>query len=203
MKIYIDFDGTIFDTDKYLANAVKIFNKHGITNEIYEETKKNIFNSEQLFNINKLTDYFIDKYNCNNKLKYEINSLLNKSYIYSDCFECLKKLKNNGYTLYLLTFGDEENQKMKINSSNISKYFDDIIITQKDKSELNIDYKNSIFIDNNPYIIEKIYKTNAKKIIRIRRKSDKYAKVESNILDMVECENFNNILKIMKGDSFN
>jgi len=34
MKIYIDFDGTLFDTDKYENDFIKIYNKYGI-NKIY------------------------------------------------------------------------------------------------------------------------------------------------------------------------
>ena len=52
-----------------------------------------------------------------------------------------------GYDLYLLTYGHKNYQRKKINSSNISSFFKNIIITEEDKSKLDIDYENSIFID--------------------------------------------------------
>ena len=57
------------------------------------------------------------------------------------------------------------------------KYFKDIIITNKDKSKLNIDYTNGIFIDNNPLELEKFYNSNSINLIRIKRDTDKYFKV--------------------------
>ena len=86
-----------------------------------------------------------------------------------------------------------------INSSNISKYFNEIIITDKDKSELNIDYRNSIFIDNNPLEIEKFCGSKAKIVIRIRRDNDRYSKYECNRVNVIECKDFNEVVKYLKG----
>ncbi len=87
--------------------------------------------------------------------------------------------------------------------SNISSFFKDIIITEKDKSKLGIDYENSIFIDNNPIEIERFHNSKAKRIIRIIRDNDKYAKDVCNVLNVIECNNFYQIVEMLQGGFIN
>ena len=199
MKIYIDFDGTLFDTDKYNQDFINLFNKYGITNETFINERDAIFNKDNLFDLYKLAEHLIKKYNLNKEIKSKILNILNTSYIYPEIFECLNILNNKKYKLYILTYGNIKFQETKINCSNISKYFKEILITEKDKSKLNIDYEKSIFIDNNPEEIIKFKKAGAKKIIRIKRKSDKYSKKNCNIDGIHECKDFNEIIKLMEG----
>lgn len=203
MKIYIDFDGTLFNTDKYKEDIINILNDYGIDKMIFEEVKKIFYINNKVFDIIDVVDYFIDKYNIDNSLKDKINGLLNNSYIYSDVIENLKILLDMGYELYLLTYGHQNYQRKKINSSNIFDYFKDIIITEKDKSKLDIDYENSIFIDNNPIEIKRFHNSNAKKIIRIIRENEKYSKEVCNVLNVIECNSFYHIVEILRGDFIN
>ena len=94
----------------------------------------------------------------------------------------------------LLTLGNKNFQQKKIYSSNINKYFKDIIITDKDKSKLNINYSNSIFIDNNPIELKKFYNSKDKYLIRIKRDTDKYSKLNLDINNIPEYKDFNELL---------
>lgn len=199
MKIYIDFDGTVFNTDKYSEDFMKIFNEYGINKLLFEQAKKILFDDEKLFNISEIVDFFIDEYNVDSSLKIKIDKLLNDLYVYSDVVDCLNILTNYGYELYLLTYGNDTFQRIKINASNLSRFFKDIIITEKDKSKLNIDYKNSIFIDNNPLEIKKFNDAGAKKTIRIRRDNEKFSNIQYSNLNSFDCKNFNEIIKLLKG----
>jgi len=203
MKIYIDFDGTLFNTDKYTEDFMNILNDYGIDKALFNEVNDKLCGNNKLFNINVIVDYFVTKYNIDNSLKDKIGNLLNDSYVYSDVVECLNVLINSGYELYLLTYGDDDFQRLKINASNLSKYFKEIIITEKDKSKLDIDYNNNIFIDNNPNEIEKFYASNARKIIRIRRDNDKFANNQCNISNVAQCSDFNQIVDFLKGGFIN
>lgn len=200
MQTYIDFDGTLFDTDKYVDDFMNIFSEYGITKVEFEEAKKILFHNDELFNIIKITNYLMKKYNVSDELKEKILALLDKSYLYPEVLDCLDVLISSGYELNILTYGDKEFQKMKVQSTNLSKYLKEIIITDEDKSKLNLDYKHSIFIDNSPIEVEKFYEAGAKKIIRIRRSIDKYSKIDSNILGLIECEDFNQVVELMKGE---
>ena len=203
MKIYIDFDGTLFNTDKYTKDFMSILNDYGIDKAFFDEVNHMVCGNNKLFNINVIVDYFISKYNIDDSLKVKIDNLLNDSYVYSEVVECLNILIDRGFELYLLTYGDDEFQKLKINASNISKYFKKIIITEKDKSKLDIDYENGIFIDNNPFEIERFNNSNAKKIIRIRRDNDKFSNTGCNISNVAQCSDFNQLIDFLKGGFMN
>ena len=183
MKIYLDFDGTLFNTDKFYQDYLVILNKYNISSFKIEKMKKELFTNRR-FNLDILTDYIISKYNIKN-LKQEVESLYNNSYVFEDVILFLEKYKN--YNLILLTLGDIDYQNRKIESSNLSKYFQDIIITDGDKSQLDINYKDNLFIDNNPKELIK-FQNNGGKIIRIRRIEDKYSVIDLD--NVLEYKNF-------------
>ena len=191
MNIYIDFDGTLFDTEKFY---VYFFNRYNvglikympikvslaIYNDFIDLCKKynvsesNVFNlrnkTPKLFNLDDLALEIKEKYNLDDNYIKEVNLLYNKKYLYSDVMEFLEKYHQK-YNLYILSFGETKYQNKKINCCHFKKYFKDIIITTN-KGDLNIDYVNSWFIDNNPKEIEKLHNAGANKIIRIKRKDD-------------------------------
>ena len=186
MKIYIDFDGTLFNTDKFYQDYLDILNKYNISSLEIDEMKKELFTNRR-FNLDILTDYIISKYNIKN-LKQEVEFLYNNSYVFEDVIPFLEKYKN--YNLILLTLGDIDYQNRKIESSNLSKYFQDIIITDVDKSQLDINYKDNLFIDNNPKELNR-FQNNGGKIIRIRRIEDKYSVIDLD--NVLEYKNFFNL----------
>lgn len=183
MKIYIDFDGTLFNTDKFYQDYLTILNKYNISSFEIEKMKKELFKNKR-FNLDILIDYIIGKYNIKN-LKQEVETLYNNSYVFEDVIPFLEKYKN--YNLILLTLGDIDYQNRKIESSKLSKYFQDIIITDVYKSQLDINYKDNLFIDNNPKELIK-FQNKGGKIIRIRRIEDKYSLIDLD--NVLEYKNF-------------
>ena len=183
MKIYIDFDGTLFNTDKFYQDYLTILNKYNISSFEIEKMKKELFKNKR-FNLDILIDYIIGKYNIKN-LKQEVETLYNNSYVFEDVIPFLEKYKN--YNLILLTLGDIDYQNRKIESSKLSKYFQDIIITDVYKSQLDINYKDNLFIDNNPKELIKFLNKGGK-IIRIRRIEDKYSLIDLD--NVLEYKNF-------------
>ena len=115
-------------------------------------------------------------------------------YLFNDSVSFLKKLKSNGHKLYMLSYGgnDLQYQISKIYSCNIVNYFDGIFITKDLKFNIKIDYSNGIFIDDNPRDLIGLYSKNAKKVIRLRRKNQKYSSEDLNI-NIEEYENFDEI----------
>ena len=176
MNIYIDFDGTLFDTDKFYKDFLAICNLYNVN-----ETK--VFNirneSHDLFNLDDLALKIKDRYNLDDTFINNVNKLYNAKYLYDDVIDFLEKYYKK-YNLFLLTFGEVKYQTKKIDCTNLKKYFKDIIITS-DKGKENIDYQNSWFIDNNPREIEKIYNAGATRIIRIKRKDDSHFSLICNV----------------------
>lgn len=204
IKIYLDFDGTIYNSTKLYNEFINIFIKHNINIDYLENIIKEYYQKEKNYII--LAKKIIKDNNLDISILNEINNLYSNKLLFKDAIPFLEKYYKK-YDLILLTLGNKEYQLKKINSINITKYFKDIIITNKDKSKLDIDYQNGIFIDNNPLELEKFYKSKAKYLIRIKRKTDKYSKLNLNINNIPEFNDFKELLNsnyIDKiGDEFN
>lgn len=187
MKIYIDFDGTLFNSTKLYNNFIKTFNKYNIKTSY----TKNILLKNK--NYDTATKKIINEFNLDKSIYKELNNIYSKNLLFKDTIPFLEKYYQK-YDLILLTLGTKSYQNKKINSTNISKYFKEIIITNKDKSKLDINYKNEIFIDNNPLELKKFYNSKAKYLIRIKRKTDKYSKLNLDINNIPEFNSFTELL---------
>lgn len=183
-KLYIDFDGTLYNTDKLTKNFIELCQKYDLT----EEEKNKLVEQFSAINIFLDMDEFIksiqNEYKLADTILKDIEKLYSLSYIYKDVESSLQKLKeSNKYEMYILTYGSVFHQQKKIQASKIGKYFKDIIIVTKNKATLKeVDYKNGIFIDNNPLEIAGFLNAKAKNVIRIRRPSDKYSSQDSKSL---------------------
>ena len=189
MKIYIDFDGTLFNSKKHYNKYTTIFKEYNIDikkilNKIYEKEK----------NFDSIAKKIIKEYNLNSTIYEELDKIYSKKLIFKDAIPFLEEYSKK-HDLILLTLGNINYQNKKIKHSNISKYFKDIIITNKDKSTLDIDYENGIFIDNNPLELKKFYNSKAKHLIRIKRDSDKYSKLDLDIENIPEFTDFDELTK--------
>ena len=200
MNYYIDFDNTLYNTPLLLEKLLEC-----ITNIICNEKKlyhldvlnecKEMFGKDKINNIYELSEYFANKYNIDpTKIIAKVNDIIlnGESFVFEDVKPFLEKLcqKNN---LYLLTHSiDNKYQANKISGSGIANYFDAIIITNNPKYELDIDYSNGIFIDDNPDDLLGLYNKKANKVIRLRRKENKYSSKDLDI-HIEEYTDFNSI----------
>lgn len=200
MNYYIDFDNTLYNTplltQKMLdsisesAYLQKDVNKQ----DILEECKL-MFNREHIYNIYELARYFSNKYNL--KVQPVIdninNIILNSSdLVFKDSITFLEKLHSENHNIFLLSYsnGNLDYQAIKILGSGLTKFFDALYITSKPKYELDIDYANGIFIDDNPADLLGLYSKNAKKVIRLRRKENKYSVKDIENVQIEEYSNF-------------
>lgn len=175
-KLYIDFDNTLFNTLKFNKNCKKILDKYISVEEqdkIFKSFTK-IYDFREVINILSI-NYKIDK----DILISDYNKVLEDNYLFEDTIEFLEYYKDK-YELIMLTFGNNEYQLDKIGCAGISKYFKELIITNEYKYELDIDYKNSIFIDDNPRDLKGLMNNKPYKIIRLCR--GKYKKFEKELV---------------------
>ena len=196
MNYYIDFDHTLFDTSvltKRMLQAIVNTSKMDILEEC-----KSMFNREHIYNIYELAKYFCNKYKLdeNTMLSAVKNEISNCSdLVFIDSIDFIKRLKSKGHKIYMLSYYEYELQYQldKIAGSKLSDLFDGIIITKEPKYNLNIDYSNGIFIDDKPADLIGLYSKNPIKLIRLRRKGQKYS--DKNIEEYIEeYENFDEIL---------
>ncbi len=168
MKIYLDFDRTLFNTNAFLDEIYKIVNKYDISKNIFDKSKLKL--KDKGFNIKLILQEVEKEFSFNHQIYEEMDNLIENSciFLYNDVLTFLKKLKVKNYEVILLTKGNEEFQKKKIKASKISNYFDDIIITLKNKGDLDIDYQ-AIFVDDREKELLSILKRHPKKLYYINR----------------------------------
>ncbi len=192
MKIYFDFDRTLFDTKAFLEELYQILKKHNIPIDLFDKIR--LEDKDNGFNCFRILEKLKDNYSFNSSLYVDLEHLLecDSRYLFNDSEELLKYLKEHHYQLILLTKGDDDFQKAKIDNTNIDDYFDDIIVTNNHKGELDI-YYHAIFIDDNYEELESIMKNNPIKVIHI----DRYSKDKNNDKRFLTIHSLKELYKII------
>lgn len=172
MKIYLDLDRTLFNTDLFLEDLYHLLKDDIDLNEfqkIQHDEKEDGFNP---YKILKRMHAPLETLNKVDNFMKEV-----AKYVYRDVFPFIKDLHQKGYWVILLTKGDKRFQKMKIKYCHLKDCFDEEIFTLNYKGTLPLNYSNSIFIDDNPYELDDIYLNHPKRIIRIKRENAKYNEI--------------------------
>lgn len=204
MNYYIDFDNTLYETAKLTALMIETIGKKigELTSKapepIIQDVKDN-FNST-LDNIFTHAEKMGKKYNVDEKIIVDsVNDVIEngKENVFEDAIRFLERLKKSGHKIFILTYIPKTNQEYqlkKLMGSGITSYFDGIIITAEYKFLLDIDYKNGIFIDDDPRDLNGLYEKNPIKVIRIRKPNNKRSKIEIENKEIEEYESFDNIV---------
>jgi len=134
-KIFIDFDGTIFDTAGFRDQIYKLlrrydFDDQEITRFYREECLDYKFKPNGLFE--RLAN--LKRFNLS-ECRELMNQLYDKvpDYIFPDTFKFLKGIDRHHFEVNLLSLGDPAFQRKKIFSSGLDIYFDNIYITELQK----------------------------------------------------------------------
>lgn len=204
MNYYIDFDNTLYETAKLTGLMIKAIGEKigelsgGNVENITQDAKDN-FNSTT-DNIYTHSEKMAEKYNVDSKeVLQAVKDVIANGHelVFEDAERFLIKLKEKGHKLFLLTFlpkTNQEYQMQKVYGSGIAKYFDGLIMTTVYKFELDINYENGIFIDDDPRDLNGLYSKNPIKVIRIRKENNKRSKIDIDNKDIEEFESFDNIV---------
>jgi len=212
MKIFIDFDDVLFNTKSFVVDIKKIFEKNGVSEEIF---KKYYRDSEV-----KKGEGIVRKYNPykqieriktqgfkTQKIEKEFRKLLKdtRKYLFEDGMEFLKEFKDED--LYVVSYGDKKFQEEKINNSGIAKYFKKIIIVDVSKAVAirkilkNKNIKNRealIFIDDREKFLKDIKKSYpGMATFLMKRIEGRYNDERTNYCDF-EVKSFDEILNMIK-----
>ncbi len=194
MKIYVDFDRTLFDCDKFLEDMYTLINKYNIDRLLFKECQNQCrrkgFNPHTILNLVK------EKYDFNDELFHEINMLIGNTsaYLFPDSIPFLEYLKSINYEIIILTKGNSDYQREKIFNAHLDRYYNKLIVTMKHKGKLNLDYENSVFIDDNPIEIQSIMDKKPKMMIRMQRDNSKYSDISLN-MDILTIKSLNEIVE--------
>lgn len=204
MNYYFDFDNTLYETAKLtevMLNAIvnSIYNKTGKNLENLKKYAKENFNSTT-GNIFNFAEEMAEKFKSDkNKVLEDLNNAIysGESIVFEDARRFVEKLYKNNNKLYILTYiPDKKNhdyQMKKIIGSGIAKYFNSIIITSEYKFNLDLDYKNGIFFDDDPRDLNGLFEKNPIKVIRIRKENNKRSKIDMENKEIEEYKTFDDI----------
>ncbi len=137
MKIFVDFDNTVFDTRyQFLDDFFGVFYKYGVSREVLDSTlpyfsKTSLQTGEcyspesHIREIKKLTEQNIDEKQFSQEMEIFLEDL--EKYVFEDFYEFANDF--NKKDLIILSYGEDNFQSQKINGSGIKQFFEDIIIT--------------------------------------------------------------------------
>lgn len=141
-KIIIDFDDTLFDTAALKADLLALFARFGVSTEKFWETYKISYTQNNLasYNLWGHIDIVCQQFsNLDKKLLLaEAKEILSNSerHLISGAEDFLNELNNFVVPLILLSLGDAEWQKEKVDGVGAAKFFQEVIFTGHNKIEL-------------------------------------------------------------------
>jgi N-acetylglucosamine kinase-like BadF-type ATPase/FMN phosphatase YigB (HAD superfamily) len=213
MKLIFDFDHTLFSTKKLYSAFKEAFLKLGVEENLFWETfekskgRGRDYKPERQFKLIQKSRPEIKI----GKLKKSFEKILKTAprFLYNDVSAFLKKWSKEA-DLILLSYGEDNFQKLKIENSGIKKYFKKIIVTKdidktKPFKKLFSENKKIVFVEDNP---QALLKTKASfpqiMTVRINRGEGKYCqkpnhrRIDFSIKNLKE---LNKILKRLKNNS--
>ncbi|MCK5332289.1 hypothetical protein KAJ41_00300 [Candidatus Parcubacteria bacterium] len=137
MKIVIGFDDTIFNTYKLTKEFIRHLKKSGFRSEEFKriyikaKDKKEDFDQKELIGLFDQIDSS-DKEKVINEIKLSLES--SKKFIYPDFYKFVDNYRRKN--LILLSSASTDFQKLKIDNSGVSHFFDKIYFTPDRKIEV-------------------------------------------------------------------
>lgn len=203
MHIIFDFDNTLFNNELFLKEIRNAFNNQGVPDEVFDTTSLAARDGElwrQFQHMELLSQSCGVPYQ---KLLQSLENIIagGNRFLYADTEVFLNALSGR-HEFFIVTFGENEFQRMKIAGTGIERYFQDIIVTQDVFKDADADKILSgapvLFVDDNPSALEAV-KARAPHIItaRMRRGHGKYANVSSGMGVDYEIQNLSELQKIL------
>lgn len=149
-KLFVDFDGTMFDTAGFKEAMFQVFLKAGFSrNELLAAYQAECLDYK--YSIAGLTERLKKVRDFNISLtQARIEKLFRDvpRYIYDDTEKFLQSVDKSKYELILITLGDTNFQHKKVENSKLEKYFDQVLYTEIQKWDYleNIVKKDERFI---------------------------------------------------------
>ena len=155
----LDFDNTLYNTNLLKIELEKIFADYGVTPADYASSEQLAIHGSEGTHYDYTVELHIQiLHEKGYKIPHEeavkkIQALFENNYAYEDTIFFLEALKKKNDRMVLLTAGNEQFQRAKIQSIKIEDYFDEIICVRGKKEE----YVESVYTPH-----EKIFFINDK-----------------------------------------
>ena len=208
MKIYLDFDDTILDTNGFINELIRVFNSVGFSEkdfyDNYEKTKARVgdFDLDTIFSLfSEQGDFDV------RKTRRTIDNIFANVdvFVHNDFFDFAKEFGRD--RLAMLSFGTTPSQREKVENSKIVPYFGEIIITPKSKEENFRDIarthsdKKLFFVEDKADQIDRVKGAVPEVVtMKIERPSGRYIDSKSELADHI-VKDFNDVADIIKKKS--
>jgi FMN phosphatase YigB (HAD superfamily) len=137
----LDLDDTLLDTQGFKEVRIHALNNLGVSASVYNKSYKEAYSNANGINTYNddahaevLATYGFDR----ELIKQAFDSVRSrlKGFLFPDAIDFLQFLKDINQQVILLSLGQSDFQKMKIDSTEIAEYFDQIFITNNSKQEI-------------------------------------------------------------------
>lgn len=203
-KLFVDFDGTVFNTAKFRQRLFDIFATFGFNQSSIKETYiaeclDYLFSPEgQAGRLKKIKDF--DDQIFTMKLKAAYSSV--SEMLYPESEEFLSKIDKKKYKVILFTLGDENFQSKKVKHSGLEKYRDQVIYTEIQKWQYLKDIVKPadffVFVDDRGDTCKMVKKNYPKSLpIQIIRPDEFSLLGEGEIYEGVKVKNLTQALKYL------
>lgn len=160
--ILLDFDHTLFDTDRFFWVDLKAaFGQFGVSDDAWEKSYATIWPSgyslakhvEELSRLGAIASVSVASA-MHATLERTFSDL--RSYLFPDVVEFLNAARDRKFDLILLSFGDPTWQGYKVQASGLAPYFTQIVYTSDEKGKAGMlntiasAYAELCAVDNNP-----------------------------------------------------
>lgn len=205
MKIYLDFDDTILDTNGFIQELIRVFNSAGFSEkdfyDNYEKTKAKVGD----FDLDTIFGFFSEQGDFDvRKTRRTVDNLFANVdvFVHNDFFDFAKEFGKD--RLAILSFGTTPSQREKIENSKIIPYFGEIIVTPKSKEEnfrdIALEHKGKqlFFVEDKADQID-LVKGAVPEVVtmKIERPSGRYINSKSELADHI-VKDFNDVADIIK-----
>jgi FMN phosphatase YigB (HAD superfamily) len=158
MTIFLDFDGTLYDTGRQKRWTREVFSRGGISAERFNETYQQLvdgFGYHPVAHVELLSGDWRDDGARQAALAAAGEMLVEgASYVFEGIPELLTALRDRGERLVLLTRGDVTWQRTKLDGSGLAALLDEVEMTTDRKfrrlAELVGENETAVVVDDNP-----------------------------------------------------
>jgi len=202
--ILLDFDDVIFNTKQYKKDFFQLFRNFGISEEEFKQTYYNeIREGVKKYDLeNQLKQLFPEGGENLEKLRLKINQFLAdlEKYIFEDFYRFSDRIGKEN--LEILSFGDKEMQRIKIENSQSFRFVAGFEIIQEKKGDyLEKEYSNReiVLVDDRPDQLESCQALKNFRLIRMKRKEGRYYDLLDNG-NLETVENFDQLAALLSID---
>lgn len=169
MKIFLDFDDTLFNTKAFGERLRRVFDAHGIPRDVQARTATALkdgtaggwYSPEKHIALLAEACHFDDA-----RLRSDIDDALldMQGLLFPGVVDFLSLMKERSHTLFIISYGDRAFQMKKIHGTGIEHFFEKILVTQEDKvvaldGEHRAEKEDTWFVEDRVRYIASVKKT--------------------------------------------